>query len=152
MYRVNRKGDFNVPYGCKPGTVIVDHSIIRAASETLHGTTLIHSDFGRQIVKAGKGDLVYCDPPYTVKHDNNGFLRYNESIFSWDDQVRLSTLCRAAAKRGVRIIVSNARHQPIRELYADFEAQVVHRNSMISGTLEGRGSVAEYLFTSPIRT
>jgi DNA adenine methylase len=148
MYRVNQKGEFNVPYGCKPGTTVLNRPLLRAAAEALQAATLLHSKFEHQVAKAGKGDVVYCDPPYTVKHDNNGFVRYNESIFSWDDQVRLAEDCRAAARRGARVIVSNARHEPVRKLYSDFTARIVHRNSMVSGSVEGRGSVAEYLFLS----
>lgn len=148
MYRVNQKGEFNVPYGCKPGTTILNRSLLRGASDALQAATLLHSKFEHQIAKAGQGDVVYCDPPYTVKHDNNGFIRYNESIFSWDDQEQLAEACQAAARRGARVIVSNARHEPVRRLYMGFTARIVYRNSMISGTVEGRGAVAEYLLLS----
>lgn len=150
MYRVNQRGEFNVPYGCKPGTTILNRALLRAASNALQSATILRSKFEHQIAKAGKGDVVYCDPPYTVKHDNNGFIRYNESIFSWDDQERLAEGCHEAARRGARVVVSNARHEPVRKLYTGFTARIVYRNSMISGTAEGRGAVAEYLLISKI--
>lgn len=148
MYRVNQNGEFNVPYGCKAGTSILNRPLLRAASDALQSAALFHSRFEHQIAKARKGDVVYCDPPFTVKHDNNGFIRYNESIFSWDDQVRLAEECNAAVQRGARVIVSNARHAPVRKMYASFVARTVYRNSMISGSVEGRGAVAEYLLLS----
>lgn len=128
MYRVNRKGEFNVPYGCKPGTKVLNRELLLAASAALQSATILHSTFEHQIVKAREGDVVYCDPPYTVKHDNNGFIRYNESIFSWDDQVRLAQACIAATRRGARVIVSNARHEPVRKLYKGFAVRIVNRD------------------------
>ena len=149
MYRVNRRGEFNVPYGCKTGTVICDKKALRAASIALQDASLHSRDFTESIAKAEAGDVVYCDPPFTVKHDNNGFIRYNESLFSWHDQMRLAKACLDAAARGVRVIVSNAHHEPIRILYDGFVAKTVIRRCMISATVDGRGSASEYLLLSP---
>lgn len=148
LYRVNQNGEFNVPYGCKARTVILNRELLSAASKALQSATILRSGFEHQIAKARSGDVVYCDPPYTVKHDNNGFIRYNEAIFSWQDQVRLADACQEAAMRGARIIVSNARHKPVRDLYAGFQSRIVHRNSMISGRVKGRGGVTEYVLLS----
>lgn len=148
MYRVNREGEFNVPFGCKSGTILCDQSLIRATARALRTAVLRVSDFEERIVQAGKSDVVYCDPPFTVKHDNNGFIRYNESLFSWADQERLARACAAAAARGARVFVSNAHHEPVRELYRGFASQIVKRQSLISGRTNGRGTVSEYLFTA----
>jgi len=68
---------------------------------------------------ASAGDLIFADPPYTVRHNNNSFIKYNEKLFSWNDQVRLSNCLKRAAQRGALIIATNAHHQSIIELYRD---------------------------------
>ena len=143
IYRVNREGRFNVPFGCKPGTVLCDEAILRSASKSLQNRKLSVCDFKDAIDAAEAGDFVYADPPYTTKHDNNGFQRYNEVIFSWEDQVRLADCCRRAKKRGVQVIVSNANHSPILELYRGFRSKIVDRSSLISGPIHGRGKTVE---------
>jgi DNA adenine methylase len=145
IYRVNRRGRFNVPFGCKPGTVLCDEPVLRSASKALQNRKLAVCDFEDAIDAAKRGDLVYADPPYTTKHDNNGFQRYNEVIFSWDDQVRLAECCQRARSRGVHVIVSNANHPPVRRMYHGFKDKTVKRPSLISGPLHGRGTIAESL-------
>jgi DNA adenine methylase len=143
IYRVNQAGCFNVPYGCKPGTILCDVHLLRSASKALQNRRIFVADFADAIKTATKGDLVYVDPPYTTKHNNNGFRRYNEVIFSWNDQERLAECCQQAAARGAHVIVSNADHDPILELYDGFKIRRVSRPSMISGDPLGRGSVTE---------
>src|SRR2546426_969277 len=87
---------------------------------------------GLRVSKDGKGDVVYCDPTYSVAHDNNGFLRYNEHIFSWSDQERLARAAKAAAKRGATVVVSNAHHNSLRTLYAGARTLTLHRPSCVS--------------------
>lgn len=145
IYRVNREGKFNVPFGCKEGTIICDEDLLRNSSKLLRNKKLQISDFESVINGAEVGDLVYADPPYTTKHNNNGFRRYNETIFSWDDQERLADCCIRATKRGVHVFVSNAYHDPIIELYDGFKVKSVSRHSVISGDPEGRSEVKESL-------
>jgi DNA adenine methylase len=117
LYRVNRQGRFNVPFGCKPGTVLCDAAQIRACSSALSTADLISTGFDAVLRRVRKGQCVYADPPFTTKHNNNAFRRYNESLFSWADQLRLATLANAAAERGARVIVSNALHPEVLSLY-----------------------------------
>jgi len=155
IYRLNRDGEFNVPYGGRQRTpsVLWERDMLkRAASVLKNDVTLRVSDFEKVLRKAGKGDVVYCDPTYTVAHDNNGFLRYNERIFSWEDQQRLATTAKAAAKRGATVVVSNAHHNSLRALYAGAETFTLRRPSCVSATLPGRRRVAEYLFILAGRT
>jgi DNA adenine methylase len=145
IYRVNRDGDFNVPYGCKPGTILCDQALLRSASGALQNRQLLVADFAEAIRRAQPGDLVYADPPYTTKHNNNGFRRYNEIIFSWRDQERLAECCRQAVERGVHVIVSNANHRPVIRLYDGFCVKRVSRQSLISGDLNSRCEITEAL-------
>jgi DNA adenine methylase len=146
IYRVNRSGQFNVPFGCKVGTVLCNDKLLQSASRTLQNRIVACSDFEAMIDSAVRHDIVYADPPYTTRHDNNGFRRYNESLFTWSDQERLSESCVRAVGRGVSVIVSNAAHKEIGRLYKDFQSKTVSRYTGISGSTYGRGVVSEKLY------
>ena len=88
LYRVNKDGKFNVPIGTK-STVLLDSDNFSAIAEQLNKAEISTTDFEVTIEKCRQGDLLFVDPPYTVKHNHNGFIKYNETLFSWDDQVRL---------------------------------------------------------------
>jgi len=118
LYRVNLNGVFNVPIGSKTAVTLPTDDFA-ATSHLLRSAKLIASDFERVIAKACAGDFVYVDPPYTVKHNNNNFVKYNEHIFSWADQIRLAKAVRTAALRGAHILISNADHPSVRELYGE---------------------------------
>lgn len=148
LYRVNRKGEFNVPIGTKD-KVILESDNFENVSKLLSNTELHNSDFESIINKAADKDLVFIDPPYTVKHNNNGFIKYNQHIFSWEDQVRLSKCVLRAKHRGATIILTNADHESVRELYTtDFEIRSVPRASVLSGKAMYRGKVSELLVTN----
>lgn len=147
LYRVNRKGEFNVPIGTKVRVLLSSDDFLYVSS-LLKRVTLACYDFRKSIARSRAGDFVYCDPPYTVQHDNNGFLKYNESIFSWDDQVRLASQLIDASARGVKFAVSNARHESILQLYEGFHIKELRRPSVISGKNHGRGFFSEVFITN----
>ena len=95
IWRVNQMGHFNVPFGCKPETRLPQLGAITQISDALRTAFLYSGDFAEGLKYAKDSDLIYCDPPYTVAHDNNGFVRYNERIFSWADQTRLGHIVSA---------------------------------------------------------
>jgi len=148
VYRLNSQGKFNVPYGGGERTpnLLWEQGILRSASKVLARATIQHSDFEPMLDRATRGDVIYCDPTYTVTHDLNGFIRYNETNFSWADQVRLATAAKEAARRGVMVIVSNAHHRAVRALYSSATAKVLERRSLISRDPAKRRVVEEYLF------
>lgn len=148
LYRVNRDGGFNVPFGRYANPTVCQPERLRRASEALKGTEVICGNFSDIVDEAGEGDVVYLDPPYITGHSNNGFHKYNARLFSWADQKRLSTVARDLKERGVRVVVSNANHADIRDLYPDFLLYTVTRRNTISGTTEARGLISEALFTS----
>lgn len=145
IYRVNRAGQFNVPYNHKVWREVVDEAAIREASIALSRARLVGGDFEASIEDAKAGDVVYCDPPYTVAHNNNGFIKYNEKIFSFADQERLAKAARDAACRGARVFISNADHPSVRELYSDAEISTIERHSIIGSRAEYRKIVTELL-------
>ncbi len=143
LYRVNLDGRFNVPIGTKQN-VILDTDNFSGVSDILAGAKLVSGDFERAISEARAGDFVFIDPPYTVKHNYNGFVKYNESIFSWGDQLRLRDSVKAAVSRGAKVLVTNACHESIREIYEDVgELIVVNRTSVIAGKAVARGRYEE---------
>ncbi|MEP5623481.1 MAG: Dam family site-specific DNA-(adenine-N6)-methyltransferase, partial [Hyphomicrobiales bacterium] len=73
MFRVNQRGEFNVPFGCKEGTRLCDPTHFRRISKALQNRSIRVSDFEAIIDLAESGDIVYADPPYTTQHNNNGF-------------------------------------------------------------------------------
>lgn len=150
LYRVNRKGGFNVPFGCKPGTRVCDAQGIKLASQALASVDLRCQDFRVTLDTVRPSDTLYIDPPYTVRHDNNGFRRYNEQIFTWKDQRDLADAVSKLARKGVRIIASNAHHETIRSMYSRriFHAFKMARSSCMAGDASGRGECQEFLFVS----
>lgn len=145
LYRLNKRGDFNVPIGTKD-TVFNGDDEFLVHSEALLNAEIFACDFEVTVNRAEEGDLVFLDPPYTVKHNMNGFVKYNESIFSWDDQVRLRDAALRASQRGARVVVTNADHASVKELYRDFGVQrVVNRASVISGKVTGRSRTTELM-------
>jgi DNA adenine methylase len=148
MYRLDREGHFNVPFGGGQRTPepLWRESLLITASELLEDAVITTADFEEVLEKAGIGDLVYCDPTYTVSHNNNGFIRYNERNFSWNDQIRLARVCKDARTRGAIVLVSNAFHQEITKLYSNAEVHILERKSLLCPNSSKRQTVQEYLF------
>jgi DNA adenine methylase len=151
MYRLNQKGKFNVPFGGGERTTapLWKCDLLTSSARSLRGAKLLAIDFEQALAKARKGDVVYCDPTYTVAHNNNGFIRYNERNFSWADQERLSLSCRLAADRGALVIVSNAHHAEVLELFSPPRYIAVERTSCLCPEVKHRRSVCEYIFVFP---
>ena len=146
IHRVNLRGEFNVPYGYKYHVKPCDPPKIRAVSRVLSSAALICGDFESAVRDADTGDLVYFDPPYTVAHGNNGFIKYNAEIFSWADQLRLAQVAIDLSQRGCYVFVSNADHESIRDLYRDFATIDVVRNSVVAASKAYRRKVTECIF------
>lgn len=150
LYRVNSKGIFNVPYGSPKNNYIADIDNLRECSKLLNKETidLRISDFEEALVGTKQGDLIYLDPPYVTGHSNNGFVEYNEKIFSWSDQLRLAKVAKQLASIGAHVLVSNANHTQVIELYKGFNKIQIERNSTLAGDINKRGKVSEVLLTS----
>lgn len=149
LYRVNRKGQFNVPIG-SPRFQDLTRDALLAFAGRMQGATLSCGDFAVITSGATEGDLLVLDPPYTVIHNHNGFVRYNEKIFSWADQERLASEAASAAARGVKVVGTNAAHSSVMKLYPEevFELRQLHRMSSVAARGQSRGQFSEVLITS----
>jgi DNA adenine methylase len=148
LYRVNLRGEFNVPRGTKTD-ILLPTDDFSAVSAALQHAEIRSNDFSEIIESAKSGDLIFADPPYTVAHNTNGFIKYNQNIFSWSDQKRLAECLVQAAKRGAIVIATNADHPEVRDLYRDFEHCLsLSRASVIAASASNRRSTTELLVTN----
>jgi DNA adenine methylase len=147
VYRLNLRGQFNVPFGGGDRTpeLLWKSPVLREAATALRKASLKQSDFEKVMRFSKSGDVVYCDPTYTVAHDNNGFIRYNERNFSWSDQVRLAKASLEASRRGVTVAITNANHASVRHLYPGARFEELPRISRITPKSNLRRGVTELL-------
>lgn len=150
LYRVNSRGEFNVPYGAPKTSAIVDAELLRGCAKLLRRARvrLQTGDFDAALRDCESSDFVFLDPPYVTGHNNNGFIDYNERLFSWADQVRLAKTAVDLADRGVHVMVTNANHQGVIDLYPGFEAIEIERSSTLAGNKSARGLVTETVLRS----
>lgn len=149
MYRVNKLGKFNVPIGTKTNC-IYDIDKFSDFSLVLKDTEIIQSDFSETINRAMKNDLVFADPPYTVSHNQNSFIKYNQNMFSWNDQLRLLDDLIQARDRGAIVIATNAYYSELIELYeqSGFYVTKLERHSNLASNASKRRMTEELLITS----
>lgn len=152
LYRVNLNGVFNVPRGTK-NKVYLPTEDFEKISRLLHTAELVSCDFADTIDQAQEGDFLYIDPPYTVQHNNNNFLKYNEKIFSWADQKRLASFVTQAARRGASVLISNADHPCIHDLYAAnyWQRLTVNRFSRLASYAIHRRGTTEVLISNYLK-
>lgn len=150
LYRVNSHGKFNVPYGKPRSDFIADFENLRKCSKALQkpGISLDALDFEQALERVKAKDFVYLDPPYLTRHNNNSFVNYNEKLFSWEDQKRLARLARRLAKMGAYVLVTNADHSEVADLYKDFIKNTLIRRSTLAGDPDYRTQVKEAIFYS----
>jgi DNA adenine methylase len=150
IYRVNLDGVYNVPFGNRRAPQIPTAEHLKRVAERLKCAALDVGDFADCLEWVVEGDLVFLDPPYTVAHNNNGFIKYNQKLFRFEDQERLSTLIDEIRARGAYYILANAAHPSIAKLFTrawNNRIETRRRNS-IGGANAKRGSGSEYLFTN----
>jgi DNA adenine methylase len=148
LYRENRAGRYNVPFGKNPNATICDADNLRAVSALLQGVRILHGDFAETVKDAVAGDFVYFDPPYAPLSATSSFTSYVGDGFSIRDQERLRDLARALKAQGVHVLVSNSSAVLIRDLYSvGFYIQEVQAARAINSKGGARGPVTELLIT-----
>ena len=145
LYRVNRRGEFNVPFGRYRNPTICDAGNLRAASQALQGVTMMVDDFDLCLKLAKPGDLIYLDPPYHPLSDTAKFTSYAGRNFDAPDQRRLADLFRELDLRGCQVMLSNSYCDFTRNLYQGYELVVVEATRAISSKGDGRGAIPELL-------
>ncbi|MBB6328396.1 DNA adenine methylase [Algoriphagus iocasae] len=151
IYRVNNKGEYNVPYGKRPNVDVVTKENLMNASKVLKNVIIKSIDFEKTLSYIQKDDLVFLDPPYTVAHENNGFIEYNQKLFSWEDQERLRDHIKEIEKRGAYYILTNAYHKSIIELYSGIGSMHKRaRYSQVGGRNKTRGMYNELIICNTI--
>lgn len=148
LYRVNKRGKFNTPFGKYSNPTICDEARIEDGAEALAAAELLTGDFAEILKRAKRGNFVYCDPPYITGHTNNGFHKYNANLFSWLDQQRLAATAIRLKASGVHVLVSNADTESVVALYKGFNYYRLKRRSLIAAESKNRGTIVEALFSS----
>lgn len=143
LWRVNSRGEFNVPMGRYNNPRICDEPRLRAASAALEGVHVERMPFAEAVEDAGPGDFVYFDPPYVPLSDTSNFTSYSADGFGEAEQRQLAEVFRALSERGVRVMLSNSDHPLVRELYADFRIDTVQARRHINSQANGRGAITE---------
>ena len=144
LYRVNKTGGFNVPFGAFVNPNICDKETLRACSNALQGVDLHVGDFEHTIRHAGRGDFVYFDPPY-IPVAATSFTAYTGSGFGPEDHERLAECARQLKQRGAYVLLSNSSAPIVRELYHDFEIIEVGARRAINSKASKRGAVKEVI-------
>ena len=150
LYRVNSKGQFNVPFGDYENPSIFDRNTLFQASQLLQGVHLQVMTFEKVLDFAGKDDFVYFDPPYIPLSKTSSFTRYSKSDFSMMEQKRLSEVFRILDSRGCFVMLSNSDHALTRELYRHYEKNtvIVRAKRMINSVGSRRGGINEVVVTN----
>ena len=149
VYRVNLKGEYNVPYGFRRRPNIPSRTHLVAAAKRLATCTISSSDFADFEHDVCRDDLYFLDPPYTVAHDANGFLKYNQRIFSFEDQERLKSFIDTVRSRRAYYILTNAHHASIIQLFGQRDVVIeTHRKNLVGGLHAIRGHANEVLITN----
>lgn len=141
IYRLNRQGEFNTPFG-DSGRAICHREVVLECARILKVATIEVCDFASPMGHAGKGDVVYCDPPYSFA-GSNGFIRYNSRLFGSLDHERLARTAQDAASRGADVVVSGLFTPELLRLYPGWWSISIERKSLVSRSPAGRRWVSE---------
>lgn len=146
LYRVNKKGGFNVPFGDYANPTICDAENLLACSRALRGTSIRHIDFEKRVVdNACRGDFVYFDPPYVPVSATSDFTSFTRDGFTLEDQKRLVECAAKLKRRGVHVLLSNADVPIVRKLYKGFGMRRIEARRNINSKGGKRGAVGELL-------
>jgi DNA adenine methylase len=150
LYRVNSKGQFNVPLGDYVNPSIFHKNTLFRASQLLQGVHLEVMNFEKVLDFAGKDDFVYFDPPYIPVSKTSSFTRYSRSDFSVNEQKQLSEVFRILDSRGCYVMLSNSDHALTRELYRDYDKNTikVRAKRLINSVGSRRGAINELIVTN----
>ena len=145
LYRVNSKGFFNVPIGKYKNPAICNSEVIYDASYALKNTIIENYDFAEILNFANENDFAYFDPPYYPLTTTSNFTSYNQDAFLDDEQRRLFEVFKKLHSNNMYVLHSNSDTDFIKNLYSEFEIEIVECPRFINSKSEGRGKIKEVL-------
>lgn len=145
LYRVNSKGEFNVPFGKYTNPVICDSENLTAVSKALSGVEIVNSDFGSLAELAKLGDLVYFDPPYIPISNTSNFTGYTKNGFGINEHEKLARIFSELDGKGVRVVLSNSYCDETMRLFSGFRIDKISASRNIGGSVSCRKPVIEVL-------
>lgn len=147
MYRVNRSGQFNIPYADSKNPLICDEENLKKANKALKQTKIIHQDYRKILEKAKKGDFIYFDPPYYPVNKTSSFTSYTKEGFLEKEQKELRDIFLSLHKRGCFVMLSNSDTDFINDLYKGLDKKIVthkvYAGRSINSKGDGRGKIKE---------
>lgn len=145
LYRVNRKGQFNSPYGHYKSAFVPDIKALNSLSEYLNTSdiSIFNGSYLNLLDKLDSKSFVYLDPPYDPVSVSSSFTNYSKLGFSREDQVSLRDFCKELDKRNINFMLSNSATEFIKELYKDFDISIVKARRFINSKGNGRGFIEE---------
>lgn len=152
LFRVNAKGQFNVPFGqYKHPNIVNREGLIALAKYFTENQVHIYSkDYADILAMAHPGDFVYLDPPYMPLSESSSFTSYTDKGFSYKEQVRLRNECNKLRDKDISFIESNSDCQAVRELYKDYTIITVKAARSINSKASKRGKINEVLILSGV--
>lgn len=143
LYRVNRRGEFNVPFGRYTNPRICDVPRLQAASLALTKAEVHVGDFGQVLEFTKKNDFIYFDPPYVPLSRTSSFTAYSAAAFGQPEQERLADTFAKLDRRGCKVMLSNSDAPAVHELYKGFNIERVEAHRNINSKAGGRGLIHE---------
>jgi DNA adenine methylase len=148
LFRVNKKNQFNTPFGRYKNPTICDEFNLRAVNVALKNTKIHLGDFSESITFAQSGDFVYLDCPYHPVSDTANFTSYTKDDFGLAEQKRLKKVYSELDKKGCTVLLSNSYTPFILELYKEYKIHVVHAKRAVNCDPTKRGKVREVLISN----
>jgi len=148
LFRENRDGNFNVPFGQKKFLSIPEFSHFIAAANQLKTSVISHGSYESVLDRAKAGDFVYLDPPYVPLKGSPSFTSYLSSGFGPKEQGELASVFSELSDAGVHVMASNSFTETVRKLYARFDVRIVNARRNINSVGSRRGRVEEALITN----
>lgn len=155
LYRVNKKGQFNVPMGAYKNPLICDEKNLKAISEKLEQVTIVCGDYTKAAEFIDEHTFVYFDPPYRPLNSTSGFTAYTEDSFCDEDQIKLAKFVDDMDKKGAKIVVSNSDPKNTDEnddffdkIYSSHTISRVNASRMINSNSKNRGKIKELLISN----
>ncbi len=155
LFRVNRKGLFNVPMGAYRNPLICDEENLRGVSEKLQGVVIVCGDYREAASFIDENTFVYFDPPYRPLTETANFTAYSQDVFDDRKQIELAGFVDEMHRSGAKIVVSNSDPQNANqedsffdELYSSYIIRRVEATRMINCNSEARGKISELLISN----